>query len=113
LVALLTADVTREDPQAVRLLANIRSCFEQYDTDRLKSVALVKYLASNEEASRRDLPLTETALARMLKPFEIRPRDVRFDEEIFKGYRRSYFADAWARYLPPPAPTKKGAITSV
>jgi hypothetical protein len=76
-------------------------------------VALVKYLASNEESPWKELSLTQTALARMLKPFEIRPRDLRFDDGIFKGYRRTYFEDAWARYLPPPAPTKKGAITSV
>jgi hypothetical protein len=113
LVTLLTSDVTREDPQAVRLLADIRSCFEQHDAKRVKSVALVKYLASNEESPWKELSLTQTALARMLKPFEIRPRDLRFDDGIFKGYRRTYFEDAWARYLPPPAPTKKGAITSV
>lgn len=107
LVTLLTSNVTREDPQAVGLLADIRSYFEQDDAKRVKSADLVKHLASNEESPWKELPLTVTALARMLKPFEIRPRDLRFDDGIFKGYRRSHFADAWARYLPPPAPTRR------
>ena len=39
-------------------------------------------------------------LVRLLRPFDIRPRDLRFGTEILKGYQRSDLDEAWTRYLP-------------
>ena len=47
--------------------------------------------------------LTPRALARFLRPFGIRPRTVRLGGEekpTRKGYRRDWFEEAWARYVP-------------
>ena len=42
-----------------------------------------------------------TGLAALLKPFGIRPRDIRFDQETFKGYLRCDFEEVWERNLTP------------
>jgi len=43
-------------------------------------------------------------LARLLKPFVIRPQTLRVDGGLAKGYRREQFADAWMRYCPDTGP---------
>jgi hypothetical protein len=106
LVSLLTSRARREDSQAVTLLADIRTCFDKNDTDRMRTKTLLGCLNSSEEWSWRHSNsggrLTDRKLADLLGPFEIGPRDMRFAQGIFKGYRRQQFADAWARYLPAP-----------
>jgi hypothetical protein len=112
LIVLLAAQVARDDSASVKLLANIRSCFEERGENyeghrRIRSSRLLEYLTSNEEwpwaEFNKGFPLKATGIARLLSPFEIRPRDLRFDGGIFKGYERADFDDAWSRYLPPPS----------
>jgi hypothetical protein len=44
-------------------------------------------------------PISENAIARILKPLNIRPSTIRFDDgKVLKGYRRQSFEDAWSRY---------------
>jgi hypothetical protein len=103
LVELSGAQASREESHGIRLLADIRSCFEENDTDRLKTSVLLYSLTANEESPwaefQRGNPLTATGLARLLRAFDIRPRDLRFNEAILKGYARGDFEDAFARYL--------------
>jgi hypothetical protein len=40
------------------------------------------------------------SLARMLKPYGVKPRSVRIGEDTPKGYRADDLRDAWERYLP-------------
>src|SRR5262249_14792352 len=40
-------------------------------------------------------------LASLLKPFGIRPKDLRMGEGKSKGYEKEAFSDAWTRYLAP------------
>ena len=48
-------------------------------------------------------PFDARALARLLKPFNIRPRSIRIDDlSTPKGYHSDRIQDAWARYLPVP-----------
>jgi hypothetical protein len=44
-------------------------------------------------------PITKNAPARLLKPFFIRPKDLRFGPQNASGYELSAFEDAFARYL--------------
>lgn len=44
-------------------------------------------------------PLDGSGLARLLKPYGIRPKTIRFDKETDKGYYKSDFEDAFKRYL--------------
>jgi hypothetical protein len=99
LVELSGAQASREESHGIKLLDDIRSCFEEHGTDRIKSFALLESLKANEESPwaefNRGFPLTPSGLARLLRPFEIRPRDLRFDNGILKGYDKHDFEDAW------------------
>jgi putative DNA primase/helicase len=88
------------------LLADIRDVFERKQVDRIKSADLIAALVSDEEKSwatyYRDKPLTPRQLSKLLAPYGIKSRSVRFGGSSPKGYQSSWFADAFARYLPDP-----------
>ena len=52
------------------------------------------------EAGRGGLSITETWLARNLRPFSILPKTLRIDAEQAKGYEMVSFIEAFERYLP-------------
>jgi hypothetical protein len=43
-------------------------------------------------------------LARMLKPFGVKPKEIWLNGEKTRGYEQAAFEVAWARYCPPTAP---------
>jgi putative DNA primase/helicase len=99
-----------EDPSfGVQLLADIRRVFEAVDTDRLRSEQLCAELGKMEDRPWCDYSdgfrITPRQLAKLLRPFQVRPDSVRIEDKTPKGYRVEDFADAFARYLPalPPA----------
>jgi putative DNA primase/helicase len=106
--ALLTRDGA-EDGETVRtiLLADIRAAFMTLSTDRIASEHLVAYLVGLDERpwceyGRNDKPITKAQVARLLKPLRISSGSIRLDDgRTPKGYYRSAFEDAFARYLPP------------
>ncbi|GAB6898018.1 DUF3631 domain-containing protein [Kineosporia succinea] len=91
-------------PLQVRLLADIRTAFE--GDDALPTATLLARLNLDEEApwidyGPRGESLTATQLAKLLREYGIRVRNFRFaNGNQAKGYGRSMFADAWARYCP-------------
>ncbi len=44
--------------------------------------------------------LDARGLAKLLRPYGVRPKSVRLGAETRKGYDREHLADAWVRYLP-------------
>ena len=93
----------------IRLLADIRQVFGSEESPPLSTEALLEALAAIEEAPWGDFygaRLTPRRLARLLRPYGIRPRDVRVDDKALKGYRQVDFRDAFRRYL---SPQSKGA----
>lgn len=85
----------------VRLLRDLRNVFAgraaMHTTDILTS------LTGIEDAPWGDLrgkPLDARGLARRLRPYEVKPRDVKLDGANLKGYSVNDLADAWERYLP-------------
>lgn len=103
-VALLTGE-HREDSESlgVRLLGDCRTAFDKRGEDSLATGKLLERLHAPEDAPWRALqgePLDASRLARMLKPYGIRPKKIREGENMFRGYRQAWFEDAWARYLP-------------
>lgn len=87
----------------VRLLTDTKQIFERRNTDRIATATLVDDLNTITDSPWPDLshgrPLTDRRLSTLLKPFRIRPENIRFDERVRKGYKRESFADAWDRYL--------------
>src|SRR5215211_7286733 len=104
-VIALAGASAREDSDSlgIRLLRDVRSAFDEKEADRLPTDKLLEALHAMEEASWRALrgePLDARGLARLLKPYDIKPVKLRFGEHTFQGYRRAGFEDAWARYTP-------------
>jgi hypothetical protein len=102
-VALVTGGHREEaESLGVRLLRDCRTAFDESGEDRLATDKLLERLRAAEDAPWRALrsaPLDAGTLARMLKPYDIRPKKIREGEDTFRGYRRVWFEDAWARYL--------------
>lgn len=108
-----------EDPEAsmsagVRLLSDVRDCFNQDGADRLRTRDLLARLVEREgapwakwwgrevDAASESAPPRAAAsdLARYLRPWA-RPRVLRMpDGTTPRGYLRADFEDAWERYHP-------------
>jgi hypothetical protein len=103
--ALAGAKAEDATPSAgVRLLGNIRAVFGEREGEFIASADLIEALHGIEESPwrdwRRGRGLSAEALARLLKPFGVRPRRVRRGETLPRGYDKASFVDAWSRYLP-------------
>jgi hypothetical protein len=90
---------------AIQLLADIRAIFTDSGVDKLSSAVIVQQLAEMEgqpwaEFGRSRKPITQNAMARLLKAYKIAPRTIRTGDQISKGYKRKAFKEAWKRYLP-------------
>ena len=110
LLELCTGQSAQEESIEIQLLADIRLIFEANKTDRLPTQKLLTDLSTIEVSPWAEFEhgcvLTGQALAKLLRPFGIGPRDIRFEAGTKKGYIRNDFEDAWERYLSPPAPTR-------
>jgi hypothetical protein len=103
-VTLLTGE-DRQDSESlgVRLLRDLRDIFDGEKAERLSTTTLLERLHGAEDApwvSLRGEPLDARGLARLLKPYGVRPEKLRGGKGTFRGYRRSDFEDAWSRYTP-------------
>jgi hypothetical protein len=105
----LSRNVGDEDDMTVgvRLLADCHTVID--DDERIPTTKLLDRLHGLEEAPWGDWygrPFDARNLAKMLRPYGIRSRDVRYGtgaKDTARGYRREDFADAWSRYLPAPS----------
>jgi hypothetical protein len=103
-VTLLTGE-EREDAESlgVRLLRDIRDVFDGKGADRLATGAILRELHGRDDApwgSLRGEELDARGLARFLKPYGVRPEQLRVADGKVRGYRRAAFEDAWERYAP-------------
>jgi hypothetical protein len=86
----------------LRLLADLKTVFK--DAKALHTRTILDRLHGIEEAPWKDLfgkPLDSYGLSKRLKPYGIKPTDVREvgDGPNLKGYKREDLHDAWTRYL--------------
>src|SRR5215216_1207340 len=107
----------REDSDSlgVRLLKDLRAVFEEERADRLATGALLAKLHKMEEApwaSLRGEPLDARGLARFLKPYGVKPEQLRINEDKVRGYRRASFEDTWSRYVPDDYPPEEDSAPS-
>ena len=115
----LIAEAAESTPSlGVRLLADCKTVFFGTTEKLLSSSDLAEKLTKLDEAPWGDLrgrALDTRGLARRLRPYDIRPHNVRIGAAVPKGYDRADFHDAWARYLPDdtrPPSFPPGAATS-
>jgi hypothetical protein len=99
-----------EDSTAsVRLLADLREVFDQAGADALYTTIILERLHKIDDAPWADWyghPLTTRDLAKLLRPYDIRPKSVREHGtgDSLRGYARNDLHEPWARYLPPHPP---------
>lgn len=86
-----------------RLLQDIQYVFQAIGETQLPSNELCLELAKIEEGPWADFSggaaITPSALATLLKPFGVMPKDYSFGGKTLKGYRIRSFTDAFQRYL--------------
>jgi hypothetical protein len=109
-IASAAVQAMQDDSVNAQLFGDIKMIFdggpEQGDaTDRIASADLVDRLIKIEGRPwaewKGGKPLTQNSLARLLRKFEIIPGTIRLSANHFaKGYYRTAFDDAFARYLP-------------
>lgn len=110
-VELNRARAERDPSLGVRLLADVRAVFQE---EKVFTDDLLERLNGLDEAPWGELrgkPLDSRGLARRLRPYAVRPKQVRIGEATRKGYERADFADAWSRYLALPANTETSETT--
>lgn len=89
------------------LLADIQHIFEGRHGTKISTADLIEALVKDDEKSwatyNRGKPLSPRQLAKQLTAYAIKPKTVRLGHaNTPKGYERSQFDDAFARYLAPP-----------
>ncbi len=105
--ALLLSGAAEEETAGIMVLEDLRTLFEAHD--RLSTQEILAALNAMDERPwpewSRGRELSPAGLARLLKPFGIRPRSIREGENCnHKGYLREQFEDAFDRYLPATPP---------
>jgi Protein of unknown function (DUF3631) len=107
-IRLAKDDVFDEETASVIALADVASIFEAagVGVDRLTSIKIVEKLVEMKDRPwpewRRGQPLTQASLARLLKPFGIVPKSIRFSPKpapTSRGYWRGPIDDAKARFV--------------
>ncbi len=103
-----TADADDYTPGEM-LLSDIQSIFEgqeqagRPDPDKIHSEDLCRALTEIEGHLWADWkdgkPISKNSLSRLLKPFGIRPKQMKIGDVNRNGYEKSFFTEAWARYL--------------
>jgi Protein of unknown function (DUF3631) len=118
--------VCRQEEDAskgVQLLAAMRDIFDttgdkvptREAVERLVAIEEGPWALMFEDALKHDKLSTAAArLAKLLKPYKIKPRTIKLDNEATaKGYHRSDFESDWKRYLPASPSLSPEAVTSV
>jgi uncharacterized protein DUF3631 len=100
-VELLTSErLDSTETWQLKLLSDLRDAFADPDTLAISTESLVMTLTANGWIDYGH-SLGGRELARLLRPYGIRSKDVRLGTgEVKKGYHRRDLEDAWARYLP-------------
>jgi len=107
---LLSDDKSANEPteRGIKLLADLRQIFAGTagEAEQLTSQALLNSLRKIEESPWKDWGhgkgLSARNLAELLRPYEIRPQNVRAEKgKVSNAYKKDSFKDAWERYLPP------------
>jgi Protein of unknown function (DUF3631) len=100
--------IVEDDNVGTTLLADVRAIFgDCHPGSQITSERIVEALVAIEghpwaEFGSARKPITKNGLARLLKPYKIRPGTIRIGSETAKGYKLAQFADAFSRYLPVP-----------
>ncbi len=109
-----TGDNELAPSMGVELLTDIQEMFETKRIDRVSSIELIRSLCANDEKPwatyNRGSEIKPRQIANRLKEFGIISNTIRIGTLTAKGYLKSHFVDAFARYLDPP---KRNNVTEL
>ncbi len=94
----LVNEVEMELP--TRLLSDIRNYVVRAANTRISSSSLTQHLKADESSPWAEMRLTPARVASMLAPYNIKPKDMRIDGKVLRGYESIQFEDSFERYLP-------------
>lgn len=102
--ALVLVAESKEDDTSlgIRLLADIRQIFG--DATELPTKTILDRLYELPESPWADIkgkPLDDRGLASRLRPYRIKPKQIRVGTSTPRGYCRADFEEQWRSYLPP------------
>ena len=100
-VADVAAYRERAPSLGIRLLIDLRGVFGERDS--LSTEEILNSLNLMEESPWGDLGgrlLDSRSLARRLKKYGVKPKNVRGDSGVLKGYAKADLWDVWERYIP-------------
>jgi hypothetical protein len=114
---MLSGGVAIEDDSAgVQALADVRRAFKECEADQLHTDRLLQKLWTFAESPwatwHHGKPLSPSGLAKLLRRYGIRSKQVWADDTNKHGYLRKDFADAWRRYLVAKPSDARGARIS-
>jgi hypothetical protein len=123
--AVTFAHTYHDEDAGVVLLSDIRDIFNRTAADRMASIDLITALLDVEESGWSEYrgvrddqaprKLSAGEMARLLRPFGIRPRSIwpalkrRKGHSSRKGYYRNQFEQAWSRYCSPAGTTAQAS----
>jgi hypothetical protein len=104
LVELCAGAQADDDSVGVSLLRDIKAAFAEKHVTEMPSADLAAALAEVEGSPwgewSKGKPLSQSKLARLLKPFDVRPDRIGGKDSRLRGYAVEWFNDAFSRYLP-------------
>lgn len=116
-VSFVTTSKDNAPSIGVQLLTDIKVVFDESSMDKMHTSEILKLLNGFElspwSTIRKGTPLDARGLSNWLKRYEIKPQTIRVEKEVFKGYARCQFEDAWKSYLPASSETTVTSVTTV
>jgi len=110
-IALSARSAADDRNPGVRLLEAIRAVLlERSDRKQIASAELATAVNESDPSFGAD-PIDVREIAVRLREFDIRPRPLRRGNDVFRGYCRSDFEDAFGRYLPTQVVTGVAGVT--
>jgi Protein of unknown function (DUF3631) len=113
-VSLVTLSKESTPSLGLRLLADLKTVFgtsETMSTDQI--LGALHHLDESPWAEIKGKPLNDRGLAARLRPYDVRPKVLRFHDTTCRGYSRADLVDAWQRYLGAPAADSVTSVTNV
>jgi len=99
----INSEIGDEEDIGVELLMDIKSIFESLRIDTIHSYQLISELIRMDGRPwsewKRGKAMTANSLSRLLKPFKIKPKDIREGNVVRKGYSKKEFMDSFERYI--------------
>ena len=94
----------RDEDAGILLLRDIQTILEAGRYRSLASSVLVEKLIKIEDSPwgewRRGQPMTQNSLSRLLKPFKIKPKQLRINGNKTRGFEAEQFKETFQRYIP-------------